>query len=221
MAGPRPNKIRTSDLKTRILNLAQTTVYQVKLQPPPKVIESLNKRENFNYFSSGEDVELRCLRTSLPGVNLFTHDVTNDFPGMSEKMAYRKDFNNTIDFEFMVNTKYDVISMFDGWVDFIAGQNTDIDDDGNVIVNNDELDYLSRAVSYRMNFPESYKTNVYVTKFEKDSEVEFNSNSLEYTFVDAFPISISPVEIGYSEGGILKYNVSMAYTRYVKKRLSR
>jgi len=210
MAGPRPNKIRTSDLKTRILNLAQTTVYQVKLQPPVDVISYLNTRENFNYSSSGEDVELRCLRTSLPGVNLFTHDVTNDFPGMSEKMAYRKDFNNTIDFEFMVNTKYDVISMFDGWIDFIAGQDT-----------NDELDYLRPAVSYRMNYPEKYKTDVYVTKFEKDSEVEFNSNSLEYTFVGAFPLSISPVEIGYSEGGILKYNVSMSYTRYVKKRLSR
>jgi hypothetical protein len=219
MAGPRPNKIRTSDLKTRILNLAQTTVYQVKLQPPEPVRNYLNERENFNYFSSGEDVELRCLRTSLPGVNLFTHDVTNDFPGMSEKIAYRKDFNNTIDFEFMVNTKYDVISMFDGWVDFIAGQNTDLVN--GEIVNNNQQDYLSRAVSYRMNFPEEYKTDVFVTKFEKDSEVEFNSYYLEYTFKEAFPLSISPVEIGYSEGGILKYNVSMAYTRYVKKRLLR
>jgi hypothetical protein len=217
MAGPRPNKIRTSDLKTRILNLAQTTVYQVKLQPPPQVINYLKSGDiNFNYISSGEDVELKCSRTSLPGVNLFTHDVTNDFPGVSEKMAYRKDFNNTIDFEFMVNTKYDVIAMFDGWIDFIAGQDTGVDG-----VRDIQRDYLGKAVSYRMNFPTLYKSNVYVTKFEKDSEVEFNSNSLEYTFVDAFPISISPVEIGYSEGGILKYNVSMAYTRYVKKRLSR
>lgn len=217
MAGPRPNKIRTSDLKTRILNLAQTTVYQVKLQPPDKVVTYLNSGDiNFNYFSSGEDIELRCLRTSLPGVNLFTHDVTNDFPGVSEKIAYRKDFNNTIDFEFMVNTKYDVIAMFDGWIDFIAGQDTDVNGLRDI-----QRDYLGKAVSYRMNFPNFYKSNVYVTKFEKDSKVEFNSNSLEYTFVDAFPISISPVEIGYSEGGILKYNVSMAYTRYVKKRLSR
>ena len=82
-------------------------------------------QRNFNYYADGENVELMCSAASLPGVNLFTHEATNDFTGMSEKMAYRKDFGNTLDLTFMVNNRYDVIELFDGWVDFIAGQNAE------------------------------------------------------------------------------------------------
>ena len=122
MPGPYPNSVKTSALKSKILHVAQTSVYQVKVQPPISVLTFLNGR-NFNYYADGENVELMCSAASLPGVNLFTHEATNDFAGMSEKMAYRKDFGNTLDLTFMVNNRYDVIELFDGWVDFIAGQN--------------------------------------------------------------------------------------------------
>jgi len=39
MAGP----FRTSDLKSRILNLAQTSVFQVKMQPPQAVMDHIRK----------------------------------------------------------------------------------------------------------------------------------------------------------------------------------
>lgn len=209
MAGGRINRIKTSELKSRILNLAQTSVYQVKVQPPIDVISYLNQGDRtFNYFASGQTVEIMCEKTSLPGINYFTHEVTNDFPGMSEKMAYRKDFDNTIDFEFMVDKNYDVVEMFDGWVDFIAGQGTTQDP------------YIKNlAVAYRMRFPEQYKSDVHITKFEKSNIREPLSRELEYTFVSAFPLSISPVEINYNPSQILKYRVSMSYTRYVKKRI--
>ena len=41
MAGPKPNRINTTTLKSRILNIAQTSVYQVKLQPPGPVQDFL------------------------------------------------------------------------------------------------------------------------------------------------------------------------------------
>ena len=42
MAGPLPNKVNTTVIKSRILNLAQTSVFQVKLQPPPDVVSFLS-----------------------------------------------------------------------------------------------------------------------------------------------------------------------------------
>ena len=53
MAGPRPNKINTSTLKSRILNIAQTSVYQVKLQPPSSVTSFLYREADISY---GRDV---------------------------------------------------------------------------------------------------------------------------------------------------------------------
>jgi hypothetical protein len=210
MPGPYPNSVKTSALKSKILHVAQTSVYQVKVQPPVSVLSFLNAR-NFNYYADGENVELMCSAASLPGVNLFTHEATNDFAGMSEKMAYRKDFGNTLDLTFMVNNRYDVIELFDGWVDFIAGQNTN------------NIGYENSAVSYRMNYPNSYRSPIHVTKFEKNATAErrksiSDSYQLRYTFIDAFPTSIAPTSVSYEASNVLKYNISMSYTRYIRER---
>ena len=59
MPGPYPNSVKTSALKSKILHVAQTSVYQVKVQPPISVLTFLNAR-NFNYYADGENVELMC-----------------------------------------------------------------------------------------------------------------------------------------------------------------
>ena len=62
MAAPRPNRIGTSFLKTRILNVAQTSVYQVKLQPTASVINFLrgpSRQVDYN-SQDGLNIELLC-----------------------------------------------------------------------------------------------------------------------------------------------------------------
>jgi hypothetical protein len=111
----------------------------------------------------------------------------------------------------MVNNRYDVIELFDGWVDFIAGQTAD------------NIGYENSAVSYRMNYPNSYRSPIHVTKFEKNATAERkrsinDSYQLQYTFIDAFPTSIAPTSVSYEASNVLKYNISMSYTRYIRER---
>ena len=92
-------------------------------------------------------------------------------------MAHRRSFD-TLQFEFYVDGKYDVIEMFDGWMEYISGQTTD---------------EQSPFKGYRMNYPSSYKTNVYVTKFEKgygNSKQEGPSYQMDYSLVNAFQVSL-------------------------------
>ena len=66
MPGPSPNSIKTSALKSKILHVAQTSVYQVKVQPPSRVMNFLNSgTRNFNSSADGENVELMCSAASL------------------------------------------------------------------------------------------------------------------------------------------------------------
>ena len=212
MPGPTPSRVRTSDLKSRFMNVAQTSVYMVKLQPPSEVVSYL-REQGFNYNLVGRDVELSCTEASLPGQNLFTHEVKNDYMGVNEEMAYRKDYDTNISFTFNVNQRYDVIEMFDSWIDYIGGQTDDSDE------------YLSPYKTLRANYPTKYKSNVYITKFEKG--VGNNSRDLlrdgfqyklDYTFVGAFPKSSQPVQVSYSQSDVLKYTVSMSFIRYVRKK---
>ena len=228
--GPNPSttsvgKIRTSDLKSKILHLSQTSIYQVKIQPPSAVSSFLRSSgRGFNYSQHGENVELMCAEASLPGSSFATHDVTNDYAGVTEKMAYRRIYDETFDVTFYVDYSYNVIEYFDGWIDFMSG----IDQGGRT-----RNVYKSAWANYRMNYPDTYKTNIYLTKFEKDAggyneglppgrrQTEYGSHprsQLNYTFVEAFPITASAMPLSYGGTDILRCSISFSYMRYVRER---
>ena len=156
MAGPRPNKVNTSTIVNRFLKFSQTSVYRVKVQPPFGVQNFMNRQGRaFDYGNDGRDIEFLCTEASLPGTTLATHDVTADYVGVTEKMAYRRIYDESIDMTFYVDKKYNVIEFFDGWIDFISG----------VGRNGVRNDYKSTPIGYRMSYPKEYKSNIYVTKF--------------------------------------------------------
>ena len=205
MAGPSPNTLSISKIKSNLLNLAQTSVYQVKLSPPADVQSFLSQEgRNFSYLLNGESIELLCSDTNLPGSSLATHDVTNDYPGVTEKFAYRRIYDETIDFTFYVDSDYKVIEFLDGWINYITGQGTTFSND----------QYVDRTKYYRMNYSNLYKTDgLYITKFEKDT-----SNSMTYQFIGAFPINIVSMPVSYEASSILKCTASFSYIRYIRTR---
>jgi len=233
MPGPNPNRVRTADLKSRIAWNAQTSVYQVKMQPPSAVLGWLsNPARNYNYQGpEGIEVELSCESAALPGSSLATHQQSNDYHGVTEKMAYRRMYDSTTDFTFYVNRYYDVIELFDGWMDYITGIEIE---NGDFRSKSRQTEFKASFEHHRMNFPLSYKTNVHISKFEKNSEEYLFTDDgsggddssgerevetwLEYTFVDAFPINVIASPVSYGASDILRYTVSMAYTRYTRQR---
>ena len=212
MAGP----FRTSDLKSRILNLAQTSVFQVKMQPPQEVLDHIKNNTDINYNEDGEDIELLCSDASLPGTSLSTHEVTGDYRGVRERMAYRRMYDDTTDFVFYVDHDYDVIEFFDSWIDYIYGMG-----EGQYLSKDNAKSYTA---NYRMNYPNSYMTNVYISKFEKDVSTDSkifndgNTYSMTYTFVQAFPLNIISTPVSYQQSDVLRVTVSMAYQRYVREK---
>jgi hypothetical protein len=202
MAGPSPNTLSISKIKSNLLNLAQTSVYQVMLTPAP----GLGSFAEFRGIT-GQDIskiELLCSDTNLPGSSLATHDVTNDYPGVTEKFAYRRIYDETVDFTFYVDSEYKVVEYIDTWMNYVTGQ-------GSTFAN---ADYVDRTKYYRMNYSNLYKTDgLYITKFEKD-----NRNSMTYQFIGAFPINIVSMPVSYEASNILKCTVSFSYIRYIRTR---
>ena len=209
MAGASPNAFKTGALKSKIMNLAQTSVYQVKIQPPPNVLSFLKTERDLDYTQKGENIELLCHQTTLPGTSFSTSEVTNNYAGVTERMIYRRMFDSTIDMTFYVDKAYDVIEFFEGWVDYMSGMNIDNPNSGDTR----EM-YRSSAATYRMNYPSSYRTPIQVTKFEKN----LTDAQMTYEFVDAFPLNVISIPVSYDQSDVLKMSVSFAYTRYVRFR---
>ena len=220
MGNVRPRPYKTSELKSRITNLAQTSVYQLKIQPPAGLFSLLKEvGRDLDYNRAGENLELLCDSAVLPGSSFATHEPTNDYAGVTEKMAYRRMYDGTLDLSFMVDRNYNVIEMLDGWLDFISG----------VGITGSRQSYKSRHVNYRMTYPEQYRTELYLTKFEKDVSYpdDFGDviegvldppKQLLYTFVGAFPSSVTSTPVSYGPSDVLRVNVSFSYMRYVRER---
>ena len=205
MAGPLPNKVSTSAIKSRILNIAQTSVYRVRLQPPAPVQDFLRDApidQQINYVDEGFNIEMLCSDATLPGQSLFTADQQVDYPGVREQMAYRKIYDDRVDFTFMVDKNYNVMQFFEGWINYITGQGTTFSND----------QYVSRSRYYRMNYPRNYKTdNLYISKFEKDADGFY----LTYKFIGAFPTALATINLDWGTQDIEEFTCTWTYDRWI------
>ena len=193
--------IRTvSNIKANLLRPALTSHFEVEIPVPP----SPNFRERLGI--NHDKLNLMCSEAVLPGSNLATLDINNDFTGVTEKHAHHRVFDDRIELTFYVDAgNYIPIRFFESWIEFIANGRFPG-------ASNTERELKSPNYYYRMNYPDDYIAGqgLKVRKFERD-----HSQQLEYDFIRSFPLAISSMPISYETSSLLKCNVSMSYVRYV------
>ena len=213
MATVKPGTKNISSIKSLILNPALTSHYQVIISPPSNDagFDSFVKKVGGEYGAAGsftrERLNLSCSEASLPGSQLATSEIINDFYGVTERHVYRRQFDDRIDLTFYCDAEqYLPIRFFEAWMNYIT--NTDEE------VNGEKQNIENENYSYRMKFPSKYKAPLEVTKFEKNMESKNKVKPLTYRFVNAFPLAISSMPVTYDSSDLLKCNVSFAYSRY-------
>ena len=162
MVAKRPTSVGLSKLKSKLMRPATTSHFLCQFQPPSgaaiQSFASSRAADGFlgatAYTDSGgaELIELSCASASLPGSSLATHEINNDFTGVTERHAYRRQYDERSDFTFYVDSDYKIIDFFESWMSFIVGE--------------DNLgEQANPNYSYRMNFPKDYKTDyLYINK---------------------------------------------------------
>ena len=202
---PTPRSV--ADIKSKLLRPALTSHFEVQLSFPQAVRSFLGVNQ--------DTVNLSCCEASLPGSQLATLENNNDRTGVTEKHAYRRQFDDRIDLTFYVDAKnYTAIRFFEGWISFIMNENQDenpfaagagpsVDQPPNL---------ASREYNYRVKYPNDYIADqgLKVTKFERDYQQQ-----LTYEFIRSFPLSISSMPVSFDSSSLLKVTVSMSYIRYI------
>ena len=198
-----PRYKSVAEIKSNLLRPALTSHFEVTISPP-------NALRGFIGGSQGK-LNLMCSEAVLPGSQLATIDITNDFQGVTERHAYRRQFDQAIDLTFYVDAdNYIPIKFFEKWISFVM-------DEGN------DNEMANPYYSYRVRYPdgrgsgrldqEAYTANgLTVTKFEKDEQT-----SIEYGFVKSYPLAITSMPISYEAASLLKVSVQMTYIRYILK----
>jgi hypothetical protein len=210
---PISSGVTMNTLKSRILNPALTSHYSVMIYPPQGSSQGNNDGEPTlaNYIRSEFGIiydlalmELTCTEANLPGSSLATIE-TLDYMGVTEKHAYRRLYDDTIDFTFLVtqDSNYQQIRFFDAWLRYIVREDSS---------------RLNQSTFYaRARYPSEYKGTLQVVKFEKNLGSRFSVGGvplLIYNFVDAYPKSINSIPVSYDASDLLKVTVSFTYSRY-------
>ena len=200
MVNPAEKEVRrksVDDVRANLLRPSLTSYFAVQIALPNGKIKS--KLEEVLGADQGQ-LNLLCTDTSLPGSQLTTMDINNDRTGVTEKHAYRRMFDDRIDFTFYVDaSNYLPIRFFETWMKGIMME--------------DEGDSTSKNYNYRPTYPDEYTADqgLKIFKFERDYK-----QFMTYEFIRSFPLSISSMPVSYSGNDLLKCTVSMSYIRYIQ-----
>ena len=192
-----PKSRSISDIKSNLLRPALTSHFEVEIGLP-------NAEFVQRILGTNQDqLNLMCSDSTLPGSQLATLDLKDNFTGVSEKHAYRRMFDDRIDFTFYVDaTNYLPIRFFEAWIRYIADEDNDAKEGKSP---------LDPTYFYRMRYSNEYASaGLKVIKFERDYK-----SALEYEFVKSYPLSISSMPVSYESSNLLKCTVSMTYIRYI------
>ena len=209
-----PTKRSVADIKSSLLRPALSSVFEVEVGLPRS---SLGTRLRGLLGPEQRKLNLMCSDAVLPGSSLATTEMSNDYTGVTERHAYRRIYDETIDLTFYVDAvNYLPIKFFEEWI--------------SSIVNEDQQEAKNPNYFYRVMYPDDYvATGLKVIKFERDyhdqySEVRhthhrrFRQGSgakIEYEFIRSFPRSITSMPVSYDGSALLKCSVQMTYIRYV------
>jgi hypothetical protein len=196
-------KLGMSDARQQIGNLAQTNYYFAELTG---IKDNIKTHFQSNYGSDFTDITrfvnrlgYLCCEASLPTSSYATAEVKDNFMGVTQEFAHTRIYTD-LDLTFYVDAEYRVLRFFEGWMDYVGG--------GSEVGASSSP---SGNVYRRFNYPKDYKLDTLkLYKFERDYRY-----SLNFTFINAFPKSVSSVPVSYGSAEILKVTVTFNYDRYL------
>lgn len=212
-----PTVRNIADIKSNLLHPALTSHFEVKIPTPPGLSgnngEKYLSANGLPGFASGkqDQLNLMCSEATLPGSNLATFEINDNFHGVTERHGYRRIYDDRIDLTFYVDAdNYIPIRYFETWIKYVVGES--------ITESGGRPGSRSTNYFYRNNYPKDYmcEQGLEVIKFERTGKNDkYTGSKLTYEFVNAFPISVSSMPVSYDSSSLLKCSVSLSYIRYI------
>ena len=200
---PSPKSI--AEIKKDLLQPSLTSQFEVEISPPKGLSRLPTDRQR--------KLNLLCSEASLPGSQVGTTEIPNNFYGVTERHANRRIFDDRLDLTFYCDAEdYTPIRFFESWIKYITGGSQPPSDYVTRYRNEEKAPWYF----YRMRYPQGdngYMSpqGLIVRKFEKN----YSYKILQYEFINSFPLAINSMPVSYDSSDILKCTVSMTYIRYV------
>jgi len=168
-----------------------------------------------------ENYDFLCAEATLPGSTFDMGEEYGSRQGIIERFPTRRiysDFNLT----FYVDSEYNVVRLFEEWMNYIDPlYSENLKYSGSSTGQSNPV-YRDNNNYFRFSYPNTYKKNIAITKFERDFIKNPNNKnskpkgpiSMTYFFTDAFPTNLTALPLSYEGSTITKTTVNFSYSRY-------
>ena len=162
---------------------------------------------------------------TLPGASFDMAESMGDRQGTIERFAQRRLYA-PLSVSFYVDSDYNVLRLFEEWMNFTNPiHNESGRYEGSF---QGPKDYDQRNNYYKFRYPDDYRRNIVVTKFEKDFYQGANMNETRirggddlvpgslifYDFIDVFPSNIVAIPLTFNGTDVTKVQIEFQYLRY-------
>ena len=201
--------------KLKTLPLSVTNQYQVTVNGFTNGLRDY-LRDYYNLpndNATGNSIGIMCSQAVLPGTSFATLEITDNYQGIKQHVPH---FRNYIDseFSFYVDAKHQQLKFFEGWMDYISGDNAPQPENLKNEAYYRRFNYPMRATTLVGKGPTvGYKCQTLsIVKFDKNGD-----NQLRYDFVNSFPKSLITTPVSYGQAEVMKVTVTFAYDRYIMR----
>ena len=201
------------DIRDPVSRVSLDTFYQVSFsfgnfdqwfkQNAPNV-NSGAKRAAGNTFK--QKMSLLCTQAEIPGTSYLTTQAVGHHQGVQEVFPTLRQFP-PLNLTFYVDADHLILEILESWMTYI-----------NPLSENKPLNAYGR-----LNYPDTYKERLHVSKFERDTFLEgrdFGGNPRattklsHYEFVNVWPQNLQSMRISYGQSSILRCTIQLAYDRF-------
>ena len=199
--------------RSDLVKPALSNQYQVYISGiPKKILDSMESRYGVKSDWINRNIGLLCAEATLPTSSFATSEVKDNFQGINQQFAHTRLYIDS-DFTFYVDYNYNMIKFFEGWMDYVSGNDQTNKDRSyyrrfNYPLGNPQTDKPGESSGYKVN-------TLSITKFERD--YKRSGEYLQYDFINAFPKGMTAIPVSYGAADLVKVTVTFAYDRYVIK----
>jgi len=175
----------------------------------------IDKHGFYDQNNAGSDLALYCSEAVLPGSDISTAQVRGLRQGITQKYATYREYPDII-LTYYAQTDYYTNDVFNAWMEFIS-----------------PVSGRDIPAFRRMKYPETYKCDMEITAFSKDTTSEFSKlnrtsafnrqlpSSITYKLINVFPSSIIAAPLAYGRAELVKTTITFKYDQYFIDRTSR
>ena len=176
----------------------------------------IDKHGFYDQQDAGTYLALFCSEAILPGSDVQVAQVDGLRQGISQKYATFRRFPDII-LTYYSQTDYYTNDVFNAWMEYISPTSSRVE----------------IPAHRRMKYPDTYKCDMEITAFSKDTNDDFSKlnttsrfnlklpSSITYKLRNIFPSNIVAAPLAYGRAELIKTTITFKYDQYFVDRTSR